>query len=152
MELIILLDIDGVLNPSLRGRPGAVRPDPVLSCEKKALVRRLSRCGRIAWVSTWPVEMTAAVEEQLELEVSPLRVPLLLRPADGDEPTPKLRSVSRWLARMDDVLEPDAGEWSYTYRQAVLLQKPDPNQGLTEEHVVTVEEFAGKGGVEPPTP
>lgn len=49
-----------------------------------------------------------------------------------DEPTPKLRSVSRWLARMDaagevdwdgvawidDVLGPDAREWTYTNRQA----------------------------------
>lgn len=154
MKPVILLDIDGVLNPSLRGRPGAARPDPVLTCEKRVLVRRLARSGRIAWVSTWPAEMTAALECQLELDVEPLRVRLLLRPADSDEPTPKLRSVGRWLDRMeaagdadwdsvvwiDDVLGTDAREWAHIHDQAVLLQKPDPDQGLTEAHVIAVEE------------
>jgi hypothetical protein len=121
-EATILLDIDGVLNPALRSRLDAVRPDPFLSCEKKALVRRLARCGRIAWVSIGPAEMTADLEDQLQLDVEPLRVTLLLRGADGDDPTPKLRSAARWLARMkaageagwdsvvwiDDVLGPDA--------------------------------------------
>ena len=102
MKPVILLDIDGVLNPALRSRPGAVRSDPSLSCEKKALVRRLARSGRIAWASTWPAEMTADLEDQLDLDVKPLRVTLLMRDADRDEPTPKLRSVTNWLARMDD--------------------------------------------------
>ncbi|NSX38848.1 hypothetical protein HTS88_20940 [Pseudarthrobacter oxydans] len=168
MKPVILLDIDGVLNPALRARPGDLAPDPQLSCEKKSLVRRLSRSGRIAWVSTWPAEMTATLERQLELDVEPLRVTLLLRAGDGDEPTPKLRSVTRWLARMedagdadwdsvvwiDDVLGPDAREWAHALGKPVLLENPDPVQGLGEAHVVAVEVFVenGGGGVGAPTP
>jgi hypothetical protein len=155
LKPIILLDIDGVLNPALHARPGAARPDPQLSSTTTALVRRLARCGRIAWVSTWPAEMTAELENQLQLENEPLRVTLLLRQDDADEPTPKLRSVTRWLARMeaagdadwdsvvwiDDVLGPDAREWARTCGRPVLLEKPVPDQGLTGAHVTAVEAF-----------
>lgn len=51
MKPIILLDIDGVLNPVVR--PGADRPELSLPPATAALVRRLARCGRLAWVSTW---------------------------------------------------------------------------------------------------
>ena len=168
MKPIILLDIDGVLNPALRSRPGAVRPDPLLSCEKKALVRRLARSGRIAWVSTWQADFTADLEGQLDLEVEPLRVTLLIRDADDREPTPKLRSVTRWLARMhdagdadwdsvvwiDDVLGPDARKWAHAHHQPVLLEKPAPDTGLAETHIIAVEVFVedGGGGVGAPTP
>ncbi|WLQ05877.1 HAD domain-containing protein [Arthrobacter oryzae] len=161
LKPIILLDIDGVLNPALRARPGDLRPDPQLTCARTALVRRLAQCGRIAWVSTWPTEMTAELEDQLQLDVEPLRVTLLLRPADADEPTPKLRSVTRWLARMeasgdadwdsvvwiDDVLGPDAREWARSCGlRPVLLEKPGPDLGLTEAHVIAVEVFVDGGG------
>ncbi|WP_457966148.1 HAD domain-containing protein [Arthrobacter sp. D1-29] len=157
MKPVILLDIDGVLNPVVR--PGADRPELSLPAGKVALVRRLARCGRIAWVSTWPPDMTAGLESQLGLDVASLRVTLMFRSADDEEPTPKLRSVSRWLARMrdsgeadwdsvvwiDDVLGPDAREWAQQYDQPVLLEKPVPGQGLTEVHVVAVEVFIDSG-------
>jgi hypothetical protein len=162
MKPLILLDIDGVLNPVARPVRGSDRPQLILADAKVALVRRLARCGRIAWVSTWPADFTAQLESQLQLEVEPLRVTLLLRPEDGDEPTPKLRSAARWLARMealgeadwdsvvwvDDVLGPDAREWAHTYGRPVLLEQPAPDQGLVEVHVVAVEVFVdgGAGG------
>lgn len=122
MRPIILLDIDGVLNPESRPGPGG-RAELKVACGRKALVRRLARCGRIAWVSSWPAEVTAGLEQQIELDVEPLRVMLLVRPGDEAEPTPKLRSVTRWLERMEaagdaawdsivwigDVLEPTPG-------------------------------------------
>lgn len=152
---IILLDIDGVLNPLARPGSGGDRPELTLSDSKVALVRRLAELGRIAWVSTWPADLTAGLEAQLQLEVEPLRVTLLMQPSDEDEPTPKLRSVSRWLARMeaagdadwdsvvwiDDVLGPDACKWAHGYGRPVLLEKPVPDQGLGDIHVVAVEVF-----------
>lgn len=153
MKPIILLDVDGVLNPVVRpGREG----DPtelVLSDGTVSLVRRLARCGRIAWVSTWPGDSTASLESQLQLDVEPLRVTVSVRASDSEEPTPKLRSVRRWLAKMellgeadwdavvwiDDVLGPDAREWAHNHHQPVLLEKPAPAQGLSEVHVVAVE-------------
>jgi hypothetical protein len=157
---IILLDIDGVLNPPARPGSGGDRPELTLADSKVALVRRLAELGRIAWVSTWSAELTAGLEAQLQLEVEPLRVTLLMLPGDEDEPTPKLRSVSRWLARMeaagdadwdsvvwiDDVLGPDARKWAHGYGQPVLLEKPVPDQGLSDIHVVAVEVFVDGGG------
>lgn len=53
------------------------------------------------------MEEGRGLESQLQLHVDPLRVTLLLRPEDGDEPTPMLRSVTRWLARMEATGEAD---------------------------------------------
>jgi hypothetical protein len=155
MKPLILLDIDGVLNPLTTTAQGGEDPALILSNQKLALVRRLSFCGRVAWVSTWPGRLTSAMESQLKLSVEPLRVTLVLRPNDSLEATPKLRSVRRWLARMealeqmdwdsvvwiDDVLGPDAKEWARGHSQPVLLKKPVAADGLTSAHVEAVEAF-----------
>ena len=156
LKPIILLDIDGVLNPVARPGGGEMSlPGLWLPEAKVSLVRRLAQCGRIAWVSTWPADQTASLESQLDLDVAPLRVTLTLRAGDSDEPTPKLRSVRRWLTKMelvgeadwdavvwiDDVLGPDAREWASRHTQPVLLERPGPAQGMSEVHVVAVEVF-----------
>lgn len=160
MKPIILLDIDGVLNPVASPADGGAadggdRPKLTLDPEKSALVRKLAALGRIAWVSTWPADLVAGLESQLHLEVEPLRAVIVLRPDDDDQPTPKLRSVTRWLARMDalgeadwdsvvwidDVLGADAREWAHGYTRPVLLEKPTPDVGLAEVHVVAVAVF-----------
>ena len=153
---IILLDTDGVLTP-VAGPGGRDSAEPALSDTAVSLVRRLARCGRIAWVSTWPADLLAGLEAQLQLDVAPLRVTLTLRAGGSDEPTPKLPSVRRWLAKMellgeadwdavvwiDDKLGPDAREWAHHHYQPVLLEKPAPAQGLSEVHVVAVEVLVG---------
>lgn len=165
MKLLILLDIDGVLNPKIIQDDGD--PSVELSDAKAALVRRLAAKGRIAWASTSPPEVVAALEERVQLEEEPLRVTITPKPGDEDQPTPKLRSVARWLDRMDaageadwdavawidDVLGPDVHEWAHGYGRPVLLEKPDPDEGLTEAHVVAVQVFINdQGGAEGPTP
>lgn len=66
-----------------------------------------------------------------------------MRPDEEAEP-PKLRSVTRWLERMeaagdaagdsivwiDDVLGPNVKDWASGHQVPVLLQKPVPDQGL----------------------
>jgi HAD domain in Swiss Army Knife RNA repair proteins len=159
MKPVILLDIDGVLNPSVCPGSGGDRPVLLLSNEKRALVRRLARSGRITWVSTWPADVVAGLEAQLGLETEPLRVTMVFRPADADSPTPKLTSVTRWLYRMsateesdwdsvvwiDDALGTDAKKWATEHDQPVHLEQPDPDNGLTEEHVVRIEAFVAGG-------
>ena len=160
MKPLILLDIDGVLNPRVRVANADGSPELVLSDAKIALVNRLAVFGRIAWVSTWPAWQTAGLESQLQLGNETLRVPLPARALNESEsPTPKLRPVTRWLARMelsgeatwdsvvwiDDVLGPDAREWARGSRRQVLLVRPLPAEGLTEAHVVAVEVFVQSG-------
>lgn len=160
MRPLILLDIDGVLNPGVRAAGAGDSPGLVLSDAMAALVRRLAACGRIAWVSTWPAEQTAGLGMQLHLDAAPLRVPLPLAALTGSEAaTPKLRPVKRWLARrellgeaawdsvvwIDDVLGPDAYEWAQHEARPVLLVKPTPARGLIEAHVVAVEVFVAAG-------
>ncbi|MFJ5693826.1 HAD domain-containing protein [Arthrobacter sp. NPDC093125] len=159
MKPLILLDIDGVLNPVAHPNGGGDGPDVALSDAKVSLVRRLSRCGRIAWVSTSPEDLTAELESQLQLEMEPLRVELAMRESDVEEPTPKLRAVTEWLAEkasageadwdavvwIDDVLGPDAHEWADGFGQPVLLEKTSPEEGLTKEQVASVESFLDGG-------
>jgi len=75
--------------------------------------------------------------------------------SDAGQPTPKLGSVARWLSRLeaegeddwdavvwiDDELGPDVHDWAHQYAHPVLLEKPHPDEGLTEAHVVAVQVF-----------
>lgn len=155
MKPLILLDIEGVLNPVAHPNDDGESSERSLPEAKASLVRRLAKCGQIAWVSTSPEDLTEQLESQLQLETEPVRVELEMRESDVDEPTPKLRAVTEWLARkdadgeagwdglvwIDDVLGPDAHEWADGFSQPVLLEKTSPEEGLTKEQVASVESF-----------
>ncbi|MFJ4210703.1 HAD domain-containing protein [Paenarthrobacter sp. NPDC089675] len=159
MKPVILLDVDGVLNPVVHPGRGGEQPTLRLSNQKKALVLRLARIGRIAWISTWPADAVAGLEGQLGLGVEALRVVMIFRRADADVPTPKLSSLKRWLSRMealeeadwdcvvwiDDVLGPDARAWAEGYKHPVHLVQPHPGPGLTEDQVRGIEAFVTEG-------
>ncbi|MDQ1595884.1 MAG: hypothetical protein QOH40_2440, partial [Arthrobacter pascens] len=149
MKPLILLDIEGVLNPVAHPNDDGDSAERSLPEAKASLVRRLAKCGRIAWVSTSPEDLTEELESQLQLETGPLRVELAMRESDVGEPTPKLRAVTEWLASkeaageadwdalvwIDDVLGPDAHEWADKFSQPVHLEKTAPEDGLTKEQV-----------------
>ncbi|MEW1812579.1 HAD domain-containing protein [Pseudarthrobacter phenanthrenivorans] len=155
MKPLILLDINGVLNPKIRSEGSSESQHPRLSDLKAALVHRLASKGRIAWVSTSDDDFVDALEAQLELEVEPLRVAISPEPDDEHRQTPKLGSVVRWLDKMDaggdadwdaivwidDALGQDVHDWAHQYQRPVLLEKPDPEEGLTDGHVVAVQVF-----------
>jgi hypothetical protein len=155
---LILLDVDGVLNPAVRPGLGGEQTLLRLSHQKKALVLRLARIGRIAWISTWPPDAVAGLEAQLGLDTAPLRVRLIFHRTDADVPTPKLSSLKRWLSRMealeeadwgcvvwiDDVLGPDAKAWAERHKQPVHLVQPHPGPGLTEDQVRGIEAFVAQ--------
>src|SRR3954463_10385309 len=100
MKPLILLDINGVLNPKLQSDDSSDGPNPHLSDLMVALVRRLATKGRLAWASTSPEDLMDSLEAQLKLEVNPLRVAVDPAPDDEDQQTPKLGSVARWLNKM----------------------------------------------------
>lgn len=155
MKPIILLDVNGVLNPQPESDGQSDNAGPHLSDLKRALVGRLAAKGRIAWVSTSPSDVLDSLEAQLELEAKPLRVPIEPEPGDDDQQTPKLGLIARWLGSMeaegksdwdgvvwiDDQLGPDVHDWARHYALPVLLEKPHPVEGLTEAHVVAVQVF-----------
>jgi hypothetical protein len=155
MKPIILLDINGVLNPELEPGDKSDGKNVQLSDLKVALVRRLATKGTLAWVSTSNDDLVNSLEAQLQLEVEPMRVEIMPEPDDEDQQTPKLGSVSRWLNKMeaeggadwdalvwiDDALGADVHDWAHQYHQPVLLERPNPEEGLTEAHVVAVQVF-----------
>lgn len=159
MKPLILLDIEGVLNPVAHPNDDGDSAERSLPDAKVSLVRRLAQCGQIAWVSTSPADLTEELESQLQLEVEPLRVELAMRESDVDEPTPKLRAVTEWLGQkeaageadwdavvwIDDVLGPDTHEWADGFSKPVLLEKASPEDGLTKEQVASVESFVDRG-------
>lgn len=159
MKPLILLDIDGVLNPVAHPNDDGDSAERSLPEAKASLVRRPARCGQIAWVSTPPADLSAELESQLQLETEPLRLELAMRESDVDEPTPKLRAVTDWLGQkegagevdwavlvwIDDVLGPDAQEWADGFSQSVHLEKTSPEEGLTKEQVASVESFVNGG-------
>ncbi|MFC9353092.1 hypothetical protein [Arthrobacter sp. NPDC057013] len=106
-------------------------------------------------MATSPEDVLDRLESQLKLDVTPLRVAITPVPDDEDQQTPKLGSVARWLNKMeaegaadwdgivwvDDALGTDVHDWAHQYHKPILLEKPAPEEGLTEGHVVAVQVF-----------
>ena len=140
---IILLDVDGVLNPTMVGGEAAI------SSERADLVLKLARAGELVWVTSWPADVTSQLARAIGLEGQMRRVPLV-GTSDGAS-TPKLRSIARWVERstlpltpvvwIDDWLRSDARAWAAGQERSWLLVQPDPATGLTRVHVEAIAEF-----------
>ena len=149
---LILLDVDGVLNPQVSS--GKLTLDPA----RAALVHQLSSLGSIVWATSWSAADTYHLANDIGLTGDPAAIafPSAIqvdrrKPA----PTPKLHWVDRWLNRtlIDDVdsttpvvwiedrLREDAYAWARVAKRPTLLIKPDAEVGLTAEHVASIREF-----------
>lgn len=149
---LLLLDVDGVLNPdeTFSAEYQRVRLD--IGNERTDLVRELAGYADIAWASTWTVAPLLDLGRRIGLAEQ--TVASCTPPGDGA--TPKLLPITRWLARqrqsedaawsqviwIDDSLRADAREWAAGYDQPVLLLVPEPAVGLTVDHVRVVAEFS----------
>jgi hypothetical protein len=140
---IILLDVDGVLNPTMVGGEVAI------SRERVDLVLKLARAGELVWVTSWPADVTFQLQRAIGLEGQMRRVPLV--GTSDRASTPKLRSIARWVERstlpltavvwIDDWLRSDARAWAASQERPWLLVQPEPATGLTGGHVDAVVEF-----------
>ncbi|RJT89728.1 hypothetical protein D6T64_05770 [Cryobacterium melibiosiphilum] len=146
--MLILLDVDGVLNPQSQ------HPRLVLSPDRALLVQRLAGLGDIVWATTWSPTHTFHLTRDLELADTTEGIAF---PRDmhadpaAPAPTPKLHWVARWLARqddppravvwIDDLLRADAEDWAAAQPYPTLLVHPEPRAGLTSEHVDEVTAF-----------
>lgn len=140
---LILLDVDGVLNPTVAGAKVTIDRG------RGELVLELERAGSIVWITSWPADVTLQLENAIGLENETRRVPLMAA-SDGAS-TPKLRSIARWVERstdpqtlvvwIDDWLRSDARLWASRQDRRWLLVQPDATTGLTKTHVAEVLTF-----------
>lgn len=156
MAALILLDVDGVLNPSVVSDRAAGGHRLVLDEDRAALVARLAAIGTIVWATTWPPELTSVLARDLRL---PERTEAIVfrggLPRDARFPgqTGKLQPVAAWLEQarerqaidavvwIDDNLREDAYAWAGEQDTPFHLVRPDSAEGLTSDEVAGAEEF-----------
>ncbi|NQX11906.1 hypothetical protein HQQ80_09750 [Microbacteriaceae bacterium VKM Ac-2855] len=155
MPVLILLDVDGVLNPHVVSdrRRGGHRL--VLEPERAELVRRLAAVGTIVWATTWPPPLTSVLAQDLRLPSATEAITFdggLPRDARFPGHTGKLQPVAHWLDRaiargiafdevvwIDDNLRQDALEWAELQPYPVHVLVPDAAVGITSAEVAEIE-------------
>jgi Swiss Army Knife RNA repair-like protein len=167
---ILLVDVDGVLNPFAADRcPGGYReyalfPDeePVrLADVHGEWLRALTEVFDLVWATGWGDEAHRLISPILRLPEFPaIRFPPA--PFEPSEKVPAIHSFvgERPVAWLDDVITPEARRWAAERFTPTLLVFVDPTIGLTEELVEEVRSWAagvrhGMGHVPdrpPPTP
>lgn len=150
MSALILMDVDGVLNPALTRRRDTSEPVLSLTPGRARLLSEAAALGELVWATSHGWDQTAGLEAQAGITTRRPRIPLAaLTSADLEARTPKLRRIIRWIDRarsdpgtgpesiiwIDDVHGPDAHTWARTAGFPVLLLTPDPAQGLTPNHL-----------------
>lgn len=156
MAALILLDVDGVLNPSVVSDRAAGGHRLVLDADRAALVARLAAVGTIVWATTWPPELTSVLARDLRLPEGTEAIVFrggLPRDARFPGGTGKLQPVALWLERaratapidavvwIDDNLREDAYAWAREQDTPLHLVRPESAEGLTADEVAGAEEF-----------
>lgn len=138
---LLLLDVDGVLNPFAADAcpPGytehALFPgeEPVRLCAAhRAWLRELAAPFDIVWATAWGAEANRLLAPLLSLP----ELPVISFPPVPFEPLEKLPAIRRFAGRrplvwMDDVITAEATIWAARRRVSTLLIGADPAVGLT---------------------
>jgi hypothetical protein len=142
---LLLLDIDGVLNPfAAAGCPDGYAEHVVFAGEEPvrvcaghgAWLRELAAEFTLVWATAWEEEANRRLAPLLGLD--PL--PVIRMPAPPFPPGAKLPAVAAYagqqpLAWLDDVVTADMRTWAATRDVPTLLIGVDPAIGLTREIV-----------------
>lgn len=148
---LIILDVDGVLNPQVSH--GSEGTQLHLTEERTSLLRDLADLGEIVWGSTWGAEALNSLSASAGLAASSAIG--FTAGTDPEAPTPKLARVRRWvelrelmeefdwdaLVWIDDSLREDALSWLDGLKLPALGVAPEPAVGLIAEHFEAVEAF-----------
>ena len=161
MAALILLDVDGVLNPSVSSDRALGSHRLMLEPEREELVHRLAAVGTIVWATTWPPKLTSVLADDLGLPAGTEAIVFgggLPRDPRFPGQTGKLQPVAVWLERagerfdidavvwIDDNLRGDAVDWAREQRIPFHLVVPESAAGLTADEVAGAEAFlAGLG-------
>jgi hypothetical protein len=142
---LLLLDIDGVLNPfAAAGCPDGYDEHVVFAGEEPVRVntghgdwlRELASRFSLVWATAW--------EEEANRRLAPLlglpRLPVIPLPPVPFPPGAKLPAVVEYVGRqplawLDDVVTTQMRTWATTREVPTLLIEADPAVGLTREVV-----------------
>ncbi|MFT5202791.1 MAG: hypothetical protein ACI9C1_002186 [Candidatus Aldehydirespiratoraceae bacterium] len=150
---LLLLDIDGVLNPTVTNPPPGYTSNLLnghqfhVSDMHLERLRKLAPSADFAWASTWEDVANASVGVALEL-------PHLSFIRFGDDRTAdtwKLPYVDQFVSNRaliwaEDNLYLDAFTWAEQRASPTLLVKPSSSVGLTEAHFDQIDDFVGQLG------
>ena len=161
MTALILLDVDGVLNPSVSSDRAAGSHRLMLEPEREELVRRLAEAGTIVWATTWPPKLTSVLADDLGLPAGTEAIVFgggLPRDPRFPGQTGKLQPVAVWLEKararfaidavvwIDDNLRGDAFDWAREQDTPFHLIVPEAATGLTADEVAGAEAFLAELG------
>jgi len=141
---VLLLDVDGVLNPYPACPPGfaeyALFPDddePVrLAVVHGEWLHELARRFRLVWATAWGSEANRLLCPVYQLP----ELPVIAFPKAPFDPAAKVPAVDAFVgdlpvAWIDDVVTPEARQWASDREQLTLLVEVDPAAGLMRSAV-----------------
>jgi hypothetical protein len=150
---LLLIDVDGVLNPLGLGPEGHVPPGfaahdleglrVLLAREHGAWLTGLTVDFDLVWATSWEHDADRLLAELVGL---PRGMPVI-RFESQTGWTTKLPDVIRFVgdrpvAWVDDVLGPDEYAWASSRAIPTLLIQPDHQSGLTPAHIDRLRRFA----------
>jgi hypothetical protein len=140
MEKVLLLDVDGVLNPYPDCPHGFDEhelfpedDEPVrLASAHGEWLRQLAERFLLVWASSWGEEANRLLCPHFGLRELPV-VPLPPAPFDPAAKVPAVDAFlgSRPAAWLDDIVTPEASLWASMRSQPTLLVEVEPSEGLT---------------------
>ncbi|WP_242903125.1 HAD domain-containing protein [Actinomadura terrae] len=142
---VLLLDVDGVLNPygTTECPAGFIEhdlfpgEDPVRLCPAHGeWIDQLQQVFDIAWATGWNDEANRLLAPLLGIQT----LPVATMPPIPFQPRDKVPAIARFVGRrpavwIDDLHTPEAWTWSTTRRQPTLLIPVSPTTGLTRQAV-----------------
>lgn len=149
---LLLVDIDGVLNPYAASScpDGYCEYDlfpgekPVRLAEKHGhWLRELGEDFDLIWATGWQEDPGQLISPILGIKAFP-RIVFPPVPFDPAEKVTAIRSYvrDRPVAWVDDMITPEAGMWAAERRAPTLLVDVDPATGLTEPVVTELKNWA----------
>jgi hypothetical protein len=151
---LLLIDVDGVLNPLAVQPPGHVPPGftaydmdglrVLLAAHHGMWLSELAVDFDLVWATSWEHDADRLIAESIGL---PRGLPVITFDSPPGDWTSKLPDVIRFvadrpLAWIDDDLGPEVYSWAGSRTVSTLLIQPDHRVGLTSAHIDRLRAFA----------